>query len=116
MKRINLTMTIFIGSVIYFYGCYPFNTGIYNDNSQVIIIYYPPEPEPNPHQPCSDCNPVPLPTPNQPTISNPPIKYRLLQPVRNNSDQNVKEERLSSQNGNSRDKSGLRNENTGRKR
>jgi hypothetical protein len=121
MKRINLILMISIGFIIYFSGCYSFYSGIYNDNSQVIIIYYPPEPEiPNPPQPCIDCDPVPV--PNPPIISNPvvkpdqPVKYRPVQPVNHPSDQNVKEERSSSKNINSRDNSGLRNESTGRKR
>lgn len=121
MKRINLILTISVGFIIYFSGCYPFNTGIYNDNSQVIIIYYPPEPElPNPPQPCIDCYPIPVPAPvpiSNPVIRpNQPIKYRPVQPVNFPSDQNVKEERPSSQNINSRNNSGLRNESTGRRR
>jgi hypothetical protein len=118
MKQVNLMLMISIGFIIYFSGCYPFNTGIYdNNNFDAVVIDIPPEtpdmPLPIYIEPPPDQVPPSYPYP-KPVQT--PVKYRPVQPVNLSSDQNVKEERPSSQNNNSRDNSGLRNESTGRRR
>lgn len=115
MKHINLILSLFIGLIIYFTGCYSFNTSIYNNNLKAVVIDIPPE---TPDSPAPIyIEPLPVLVPPSYPYPEPvkPVKYRPIQPINHSSNQNVKEERPPAGNSNSRNNSGLRNENSGRR-
>ncbi|MCX6152300.1 MAG: hypothetical protein NTX22_17375 [Ignavibacteriales bacterium] len=109
MKRINLIAGFFLSAVIYFTGCYPFNTGVYKDYSTT-IIYYPPDPQ----EPC-DCDPVPPPEPPPVSITVPIVKYRPIQPVNQNPEKTDPPRKRIPGITSSRDNDGGRNENLRRR-
>ncbi len=113
MKSLEYVPVIILLSVLYLSGCYSFYSGIYRNNPEIIVIYYPPEPtEP---QPCIDCyNPVQGPVNTPVTNPDPIIKYRPIRPVRNAPEEKVNVRESSGSIG-SRDNSGMRNENPRRR-
>jgi hypothetical protein len=116
MKTLEYVPVIILLSVFYLSGCYSFYSGIYRNNPEVIVIYYPPEPlSPPEPSPCIDCyKPTPEPINSPVAGPNPPIKYRPVQPVRNIPEEKADERRpLGSID--SRDNSGIRNENPRRR-